>query len=184
MNFTLMREERSRPGFDACVRRLPVEDPGDTAVMVIDFTHGIDRFLEDWRRTFDDPPGALSLITTGEMTRSGESGTQPTNGPPSSTVEIIPTPGNLTQLGVAITDGMRSWEWEGDRRLVYLHSLSTLLNYVDTKQVFQFLTILKGHLTDENVDGYFHINASMHDEKTVQTLTFPFDAIVECDLEM
>jgi uncharacterized protein with PIN domain len=32
MSFTLMREERSRPGYDACVRRLPVEDPGETAV--------------------------------------------------------------------------------------------------------------------------------------------------------
>ena len=95
-------------------------------------------------------------------------------------IATVDHPGNLTQLGVAISEYLDAWD-DGDGLAVCFHSLTTLLQYADRDCVFRFLNVLSRELADADAVAHFHMDPQAHDDETVATLVSVFDAVVETD---
>jgi len=99
---------------------------------------------------------------------------------PPDRVEYVNSPGDLTGLGIGVTEQLRRF-FEDDTQQVRtaFHSLSTLLMYSDIETVFRFLHVLTGRIDDMDGLGLFTIDPTTHDEGTVNTLKQLFDGAIE-----
>lgn len=99
---------------------------------------------------------------------------------PPERVEYVNSPGDLTGLGIGVTEQLRRfYESDTDRVRTAFSSLSTLLMYSDLETVFRFLHVLTGRIDETNGLGMFTIDPETHDAGTVNTLKQLFDGAIE-----
>ncbi|MFB6303570.1 MAG: hypothetical protein ABEH47_00265 [Haloferacaceae archaeon] len=94
-------------------------------------------------------------------------------------VLTVSDPGNLTRLGVTLTEALASVE--GTRPVLCFHSLSVLLQYASPDRVFRFLSVLKNHLDAAGATAHFHLDPSTRDDRTVEAFRHLFDDVVTVD---
>jgi len=96
------------------------------------------------------------------------------------TVVSVPSPGDLTELGTALTRGFQ--ELEGtDRTRVGLLSLTSMLDHLDRGSVFKFCTTLARKVENGEMLGVCTLNPGACNEQTLAMLTDAFDVVVELD---
>lgn len=99
---------------------------------------------------------------------------------PPERVEYVNSPGDLTGLGIGVTEQLRRFFEEDTQEVrIAFHSLSTLLMYSDIETVFRFLHVLTGRIDDMDAIGFFTIDPTTHEEGTVNTLKQLFDGAIE-----
>lgn len=162
----------------ACTALLTVEPPEREAVMVITFTQSPADRLDIWQRHVDELPATFGVIGVGERSRDAR-----TPDHADVTVKTIRTPGDLTGVGVAVSELTGEWIQEAHRPVVCFHSVTVLLQYADLQQAFRFLHTLTGRLEEIDAVAHFHLDPSAHDEQTLKTLRPLFDAVVEVPVE-
>jgi len=95
-------------------------------------------------------------------------------------VHHVSSPGDLTGIGIGITEALESLHDRGvDEGRLALSSLSTMLTYTDRKTVFKFCHVLSSRLDAAEYLGLFTIDASAHDEQTLQVIKQAFDGMIE-----
>ena len=95
-------------------------------------------------------------------------------------VHHVSSPGDLTGIGIGITEGLEALHDRGiDEGRLALSSLSTMLTYTDRKTVFKFCHVLSSRLDAAEYLGLFTIDASAHDEQTLQVIKQAFDGLIE-----
>lgn len=94
-------------------------------------------------------------------------------------VRHVPSPENLTALGVKFTDLAESFAGEEEYTVVALHSLSELLVYWETQRVYRFLRVLIGQAREFGWATVAVLDDAAVDQQAVHTLTEPFDAVVD-----
>lgn len=95
-------------------------------------------------------------------------------------VHHVSSPGDLTGIGIGITEAMETLHDNGkDGGRLALSSLSTMLTYTDRKTVFKFCHVLSSRLEAADYLGLFTIDASAHDEQTLQVIKQAFDGMIE-----
>lgn len=151
-----------------CVDHLTAGDPTPDRVLSVLFTRRPERRVESWERHAGGLPETFVVLST---QRPGES-------PDGAEVELLDRPGDLTDIGVAVTERLADWPEDG-RTAFCLDSLTAQLQYVDEQQVYQFLHTLGGHLDDRDVGGHVHMNPAAHERETVDTFKALFDGVVE-----
>lgn len=100
-------------------------------------------------------------------------------GPPvPTTIETVSDPADLTTLGIAITKCIRGAGTDG-QMAACVRSITGLLQYVELDRAYQFLDVLTSSVS--GIDGrfHFHVDPEAHDERTMNTITGLFDAVVE-----
>lgn len=153
---------------EVCMDLLSCDDPARGNVLNVLFTRRPDRRVASWERHVGALPETFEILSS----------QSPSGLPTDVDVQTVGRPGDLTKIGVSITE--RIAEWEDDQpRSVCLHSVTAQLQYASTEQVYQFLYTLFGHLVDEGIDGHVHMNPAAHDDQTVDTFKTLFDAVVE-----
>jgi KaiC/GvpD/RAD55 family RecA-like ATPase len=100
-------------------------------------------------------------------------------------VRYASSPQNLTQVGVKFTDLVETVRESdpvsaegGDAIAVGVHSLSTLLMYWEVEQVYQFVRVLLTQAQSMGWTVVVVLDDAATDEQTVNTLSQPFDAVV------
>ncbi|WP_435117761.1 DUF7504 family protein [Halolamina sp. C58] len=94
-------------------------------------------------------------------------------------VRYASSPKNLTEVGVKFTDLVDRFQDDGVEHVaVGLHSLSELLMYSNTEQVYQFLRVLLAESGGMNWPTVAVIDDDAAGEEAVTTLTQPFDAVI------
>ncbi|GAB7014059.1 DUF7504 family protein [Halolamina salina] len=94
-------------------------------------------------------------------------------------VRYASSPKNLTEVGVKFTDLVDRFQDDGVEHVaVGLHSLSELLMYSDTEQVYQFLRVLLAEARGMDWPTVAVIDDDAAGEAAVTTLTQPFDAVI------
>jgi KaiC/GvpD/RAD55 family RecA-like ATPase len=95
-------------------------------------------------------------------------------------VRYTSSPVDMTGVGIKLSETLESFYggYEVERTRVMLHSLSTLLMYSDLQTVFRFLHVFTGRVQSVDGLGLFCIDATAHDDQTMNTLTQLFDGIV------
>jgi hypothetical protein len=91
----------------------------------------------------------------------------------------VTDPGDLTGIGIALTEYLRGFDDDDVPARVGLHSLSTTLMYADLRRVFQFVHVLTGRIATSEFVGVFAIDSTVPDSHDLEILKQPFDALVE-----
>ncbi|MFB6092927.1 MAG: RAD55 family ATPase [Haloquadratum sp.] len=95
-------------------------------------------------------------------------------------IKYTSSPVDMTGIGIKISEFLQNFYQDRgiERNRVMLHSLSTLLMYSDLQTVFRFLHVFTGRIQSVDGLGVFAIDASAHDDQTMNTLKQLFDGII------
>lgn len=148
-------------------------------ILVLTFTETPDDILSRLRsQATATPPAKIGIISVGDSTRSA---TATDGGGPTGPVGIstLNSPGDLTGMGITITEQLREWVGDGNQIAVCFDSLSMLLQYADLDRTFRFLHVITGRLRAVDAISHFHMDPTVHEEKTLNTVKTLFDAALE-----
>lgn len=132
--------------------------------------------IERWNATFDAQPAAGRILTPD---RDGIGGSDPIVDESGFEVVTIRSFGDLTTLGVRITETLHDWAGRDGRIAVRFESISTLLQYVDLDGACRFLDQVTGRCAAVDALAWYHLTANAHGEETLQRLYGLFDAVLE-----
>jgi len=166
----------------ACIDLLTIQEPAHEHVLSISFTGSVQDRIGLWRQHVDSLPAKTAIIDVDVLTRSSATSAQsPSDLSAPISVETVGSPGDLTGLGIAISQQLEALASEQEQVVVCFHSLTALLQYADLQRVFRFVHVLTGRFKSANAVAHFHMDPSAHDQQTISTLRQLFDAVVEED---
>jgi KaiC/GvpD/RAD55 family RecA-like ATPase len=97
-----------------------------------------------------------------------------------ATVETVTSPGDLTGISIGASKLAERFGRRGIADIGYgLVSVSTLLQYLDSKAVFRFLHIYTRRIEQTGGLGIYTLDDDSHDPKVVNTITGQFDGVIE-----
>jgi hypothetical protein len=122
----------------------------------------------------------MAVVTLGEDTRGGGTSTTISmqNGPDAITIETVSDPSDLTRLGITLNRLLSEIATPEERTTVCVHSLTSLLQYVEPRRLFRFLHIFRGKLESLDAVAHYHLDPEAHDNQTVGVFTSLFDTVV------
>ena len=130
-----------------------------------------------------DVPGVAARGAYEEVTGTGEDDrlfVVDSTGTGGDGVVPVPSPGDLTELGTALTRGFQALE-DTERTRVGLLSLTAMLDHLDRGGVFKFCTTLARRVEKGGMLGVCTLNPDACNEQTLAMLTDAFDVVVELD---
>lgn len=175
------------PSFDphddeGCMDLLTPVDPADENFLCLTFTKSPDNRIDAWRtHVGDELPAKSVFIHTGDSTRAAAAADTATSANGSIVIETVASPGDLTNVGVEVSNHLSSWSDDPNRIVACIHGLTSMLQYVELQAAYRFLHVLTGQLRSIGAFAHFHVDPTAHDEQTLNTLKTLFDAVVELD---
>ena len=181
-NVLLLAPSMAAESDEAC-RRLLCEGGAHVDALSVALTGTPDDRLAVCRAGGGDGPAKMGFVSVGETTRSAAAAAGgPVELPGGEVVvETVSSPADLTGLGIKISGFLSRWEGDGNRIHVCVHSLTTLLQYVDVQDVFRFLHVVTGRLDAVSAVAHYHMDPTAHTDQEVNTLKSLFDAVIELD---
>ncbi|WP_310930174.1 DUF7504 family protein [Halogeometricum luteum] len=152
---------------------LAAGDPAARGTAIVTTRKPGDTIEREFRSLADVPDGQFSVVDC--VSRSGGFGLA--EAAPGR--RYISDPGDLTGIGIAMTEFMRRFHEEGRDARIGLHTLSTMLMYVDLKRVFQFLHVVTGRIATSGFSGVFVLDDNVVSEREEMIMLQPFDAVME-----
>ncbi|ELZ26477.1 hypothetical protein C474_20054 [Halogeometricum pallidum JCM 14848] len=148
-------------------------DGGDGAIIVTT-KDGAKRILSDFekRTPYDGKPVAVVDCVTRQQ---GVNDIRDDD-----RIKYTSSPVDMTGIGIKLSEFLQAFYQDRniEQNRIMLHSLSTLLMYADLQTVFRFLHVFTGRIQSVDGLGLFAIDASAHDDQTMNTLKQLFDGIV------
>jgi KaiC/GvpD/RAD55 family RecA-like ATPase len=149
-----------------------VED-GEGAI-VVTTKDSADRVLSDFssRTAYEGKP--VAIVDTVTRQQGVKDSVE------SERVKYTSSPVDMTGIGIKISEFLQVFHQDRgiEKNRIMLHSLSTLLMYSDLQTVFRFLHVFTGRIQSVGGLGLFCIDATAHDDQTMNTLKQLFDGIV------
>jgi KaiC/GvpD/RAD55 family RecA-like ATPase len=97
-----------------------------------------------------------------------------------ATTERVSSPSDLTGISVGTAKLFKRFEQRGITDIRYgLVSVSTLLQYLDSKTIFRFLHIYTKRIESTGGLGIYTLDSDSHDGQVVNTIAGQFDCVVE-----
>ena len=167
---------------EACIDLLTPRDPDDENVLWVTYTRSPDACMQDWLDHAGGRPRNMQFVSVGETTRSAAASVGGDAAPNTGdTVETLSSPGDLTGLGIKLSEILKAWKGSDARTVACFDSLTALLQYADLQTAYKFLHVLTGRFDAAGVTAHFHLDPDACDQQTVSTLTSLFDTVVEFD---
>ncbi len=166
---------------EACIDLLTKVSPDQEDVLWVTFTRSPDACLQDWLSHAGSRPANLRFVSVGETVRSVATSPPMQETATDAVIDTLSNPGDLTGLGIKISEVLQQWHGNGNETVACFHSLTALLQYSDVQTVYKFLHVLTGRFTTANVTAHFHLDPDAHDSQTINTLKTLFDAVAEFD---
>jgi len=180
-NVLFLTSSMDREADELCLNLLAGEDIDRTNVLLTTFTTTPDTWMQSWTTTVGRPPANLKIISVGEITRSAAVRTPGVGGPTTQVVDTVSSPGDLTGLGIKVSEQLEAWNGDGNRTSVCFDSVTALLQTAELQTAFRFLHVLTGRFDAVDATAYFYLDPEAFDDRTVSTLTMLFDATVTRD---
>lgn len=161
-----------------CAQLSDVAPPAEMSVIWVAFARSLDNRLRVWRtHVDDDPPARLGFVDVGRSHRSQTTINSREGIKGDVSLETV-SPTDLTGLGITVNEYAAEWGNGSGHLAVCFHSLSVLLQYVGLRHAFRFLHNTMGVLRSADATAHFHMDPTVHDERTVNSVRMLFDAIV------
>ena len=169
---------------EACVDLLAPGESGQENVLAVTYTKSPGDFLARWKQHGSASPAEATIINVETETRSAAPMTadgSPVEQRATVSVEHVSSPADLTDLGVTLTNQLDEWHAETPARqtVACVHSVTSLLQYVDLEQTFKFLDVVTGKFTEVDAIAHFHMDPTAHDDQTIHQLLPLFDVVCE-----
>jgi hypothetical protein len=182
-NVMLLAPSLGVAGTTECGELLTVERPDAENVLAVLLNDSPDDWIERWQRTVGpELPAQTAFVTANETARSAATSADVTRALPGP-MNLLPvsSPGDLTGLGMRISQQLSEWANENHQVVVDFDSLTTLLEYEDRRSVFEFMHVLKGRIEATDAVAHYHMDPTAHDAEEVNTFKSLMDAVVEVD---
>ncbi|WP_266079509.1 DUF7504 family protein [Haladaptatus caseinilyticus] len=166
---------------ERCIDLLTQAPSEQENVLWVTFTRSPDGCLQDWTSHASGRPANLRFLSVGETVRSVTASTPTRKSSNDAVVDTLSNPGDLTGLGIKISEILQQWHGNGYETVACFHSLTALLQYSDVQTVYKFLHVLTGRFATVGVNAHFHLDPNAHDSQTINTLKTLFDAVAEFD---
>ncbi|PSQ49982.1 hypothetical protein BRD15_02490 [Halobacteriales archaeon SW_6_65_15] len=168
---------------EVCLDLLSLDNPNEENVLWVTYTRSPDSCVQDWLSHAGERPANMRFVSVGETMRSASAqarggGSRRTGG---ETIETLSSPGDLTGLGIKLSEVLKEWDDTDGRTVACFDSLTALLQYADLQTVYKFLHVLTGRFEAADVTAHFHLDPDACDSQTTSTLTSLFDTVVELD---
>ncbi len=165
---------------EACMSLASATPPTETNLLAVSFTRQLDDWLDDWDELVGGPrPAQLVFLSIGNSMRGSvdEKGKLELDGG-NIAVESVQGGGNLTRIGVTISQYLSDWQ-DQDRSVAFcFDSITPMLHYMEVQQVYRFLHQLTGQLKAMDAVGHYHMDPDAHDEVEIPRFKTLFDAVV------
>lgn len=155
------------------VFRLLESTAGSPALLTVSLLRSPAESLAEWETEWRTPPSEVATIGCNDMATT-HTEREPEVSFRSTTVA---DPGDLTGLGIRIGECLEAWERQP--AVVVFDSVTTMLQYTETKRVFQFLHVLTSRLKNAGVMSVFYMDPEAHDAQAVSTIRSLFQGIYE-----
>lgn len=157
-----------------------LDRPAETNLLAISYRRGPDEWFRNWRTHAGSLPSEVGFVDVGETTRSTAAGSPSgTAAEPLPFVDAVADPADLSRLGIRISQYLESWTGNDRQTVVYLDSVTALLDHVETERAFRFLHLLAGRVESVDGRGYYLFDPSAHDDRSLTLLREFADATVE-----
>lgn len=168
----LLAPPLSTAGERACIGHLRGADGPPERSLAVLLTDRPEARVSGWRAHASAVPDEAAIIAS-----------QRSRDPPSD-VEIVhlDSPGDLSGLGVTITDRLEAWPATG-RSAFCFDSVTALLQFVETDAAVRFVEALRPRLAEADVVGHLHLNPRAHEEATVSRFERVSDGVIVVDHE-
>jgi hypothetical protein len=164
---------------DAICSRFLTGEEGSRDVLFVTFEEAPDDRIDVCHRAEEWAGGEIGIIEVGRGRRNAAASEITGGGMVGSiTVRHVSKPGDLSKLGIVITQLLSKFENTPRRTVLCFHTLSALHNQVGTKTLFRFLNTLGGRLRSADALGHYHMDPDLHDEIVIETLRPIFDSVV------
>ncbi|WP_442905065.1 DUF7504 family protein [Haladaptatus sp. ZSTT2] len=174
-NILLCTPPMSPAADDSCMELLTPPTETDVNVLWVAYSRTPDNCLTHWHQHGNTQPADISIINVGDSVRSASAAT---GGGGPGPIQTVASAGDLTGLGIAISNVLSQWAETDAQTVVCFDSLTALLQYVEPEKAYEFLHVLTGQLFAADAIAHFHISPDAHDDQTVAMLRSLFDAEV------
>ena len=97
------------------------------------------------------------------------------------TIKTVSGRGNLTTIGVRLTECFDEVRAEDETTALSFDDLSTLFQYADSRTVTQFFQVLTNHTASHDVKAHNHVHPGAVDDTELNRLKIFADAVVRPD---
>lgn len=194
---TLIEGDGSREGVTPEVYDV-LDRPEETNLLVLSYSDGPDAWLQDWRTHAGDLPEQVGFVHVGAATRSAAAAAHSGAGRSTETLaeptfpespasagpllpDAVPDPTDLARLGICASEYLESWDGNGRESVVYLDSLSDLLDHVSLDKAFKFLQVLTARVESVDGRGYYLVDPTVHDDASLAALRELVDGAIDLD---
>jgi len=150
----------------------------DDALLVVSFMLSPEEWIRRWTDRVGDLPEDVVLVATSDAFNQPGSDDDL---PDAVTVEYLSSPGDLTGIGMIISKYLERWHEHGQSMSVCFDSLTTLLQYSESRSVYRFLHLITTRLSGADARSHFHLDPATQDEQTASTITSTFQAVARHD---
>lgn len=159
----------------------------DLAAITVSFSPNPDQLVTEVSEQLGALPESFHVVNAGEHTRDADPEQLFGGDLPrfvertGSSVRTVSSQGNLTELGVRITECLEDIaDIDGvSATALCFRSLTPILIHTDTSTVLKFLQVLRGQLATHDVVGHFHLDPAAQDEAVIGHLKTAFDGVVD-----
>lgn len=152
----------------------------DRTVLLVVYGHDPATVRETWIDRVDRTPERLGVVGVGPVERPLDGdGRTTANG--RDVLTVVRDPADIAGLGITLSLYLDDWAADDAPTLLDFHSVTAMLDHVDTEVAFRFFHVLTRRLEKTGTSGQFHLDPAVHGETTVRTLEPVFDTVVERD---
>lgn len=161
----------SMEGDGDAIVRLMESVAGTPSLLTVSLLRSPDEQIATWEDRWRNPPSEVAAIGCNHTgAKDGEAET-------SYRQTTVADPGDLTGLGIRINECLDAWQ--NRDCVVVFDSVTTMLQYATTKQVFQFLHVLTSRMKRAGVMSVFYMDPEAHDAQTVSTIRSLFEGVYQ-----
>jgi hypothetical protein len=169
--------------------------PDETNLLVLSYSNGPDAWFQNWRTCVGDLPSEIGFVHVGVKTRSAASRFGDAISNPNATdsasdpfppsgpflTDAISDPADLARIGICASEYLEAWDGNGQETVVYLDSLTDLLENVSLAHAFKFLHLLGTRIESVDGRGYYLLDPSAHDDYSLAVVRELADSVVDLD---
>lgn len=160
----------------SCFEPFDRVDPVETGLVVVTRSPG--ETLPRWRRVHDDPPVDVSVVSISDQARSVARDDPAAGTPTADGVWAVSHPGDLTGIGIALTEIVAEQATPDLRLVVCFEALGAVLQYAPVKPAYRFLHQLTTRLGRADAVAHFHVARFQFDDGPADRIGPLFDDVI------
>jgi hypothetical protein len=183
MSAMLLGALKSNPVDQACGKLLTFPNEADYNLLLVTVTQSAeDRLLTVYENSGHLPENIGIVAIDNNVSAQSTVQTVPIGGVDRTVhMKTATDPGDIKGIGIRISKQLSEWDDNDRPTMVCFHSLTSILQYISTKQLFQFIHLLQNRLRSYDAVVHYHIDPSVHDKMTLSQIKPLLDHVIEVE---